>query len=111
MDDLKKCPFCSISQVEVVESEVNKNQYAVYCGACGSHTKEGEMEEVVNLWNKRSGSEKDCPICEKEVVLRSYKFNQKSKVSFFVYECSCGFSSGTSHHKDLVERTWKRRSS
>ena len=51
---IKSCPCCSGDKVRVVEHIVHR----IICDKCGSHTRKGNMDEIITLWNE-GRSEKD----------------------------------------------------
>lgn len=111
---IKPCPFCSISQVEahLLENAEMKEQYTVSCGACGCQCGSFKTkEEAIKKWNKRKqrlGS--NCPLCNQNAPLESFKLTPNGTTIYYQYKCTCGFQSGISRNSDLIISTWNKNS-
>lgn len=58
-DELKPCPHCLYSQVDIDMYEPSPSFWQIGCGACSSHSGIAKIKQrVVDLWNNRPHEDK-----------------------------------------------------
>lgn len=71
-DELKPCPHCEVSQVELTQDD-EYGYWQVICGGCGSSSgllpdRPGNKEKIIEAWNARADDKRRCENCRHDGV-------------------------------------------